>query len=86
MLPPGGVDLLPERHVGKHDAGDERDEQHPDRLHADDLGDGARRPIRQRDAEVQQDVVQLAAEQVVALRPAGELLAGDEQAASPRAM
>ena len=27
---------------------------------------------------VQQDVVHLAAEQVVALRPAGELLAGDE--------
>ena len=43
----------------------------------------AERPVGQRDAVVQQDVVHLAAEQVVALGPAGQLLAGDEPGGEP---
>ena len=37
----GGIDLLAERHEAEDDAGDDRHEHHPERLHADDVGERA---------------------------------------------
>ena len=64
----GRVELLAEGHVAEHDAGDDGDEDHPERLHADDLGDRADEAARMRDVEVVQDVADLAADEVVAAR------------------
>ena len=56
----------------------DRDHEHPERLNADGLGDRAQEARRQVDAEMVEDVAELAAQQVEAFGEAGELLAGDD--------
>src|SRR5688572_10329786 len=79
----GGVDHLTERRVGEDDAEDDRDHDHPQRLDADRFAEGAQRAAADVDAEMIQDVSDLAAQQVEALREAGQLLAGDDPGRQP---
>ena len=77
------IDLLSERRVCKNHPGKSGDDDHPYRLNADDFGDPAKNALRERDAEMKENVANFATQQIISLRPASELLTRHEPSGEP---